>query len=103
MTFAVIRTGGKQYVAEAGTKLKIDKLEGAVGDAVTFADVLLSGEDDKIKVGFPLVSGVVVEAKIVKQGKEKKVWGMKHNAKKRYKLKFGHRQQMTHVEITKVA
>ena len=100
---AVIRTGGKQYKVKKGDIVKIEKLEGEEGGKISFDDVLCVGDEKSVKVGTPAVKGAVVEGKIVKQGKDKKVWGIKHKAKKRYKVKFGHRQQVTEVEITKVA
>lgn len=99
---AVIRTGGKQYLVKKGDKVKIEKLEGKEGDSVKFTDILFWENGKDIKIGDPVIKGAVVEGKIIKQGKAKKVWGIKHKAKKRYKVKFGHRQQLTEVEITKI-
>lgn len=99
---AVIKTGGKQYLVKRGDKIKIEKLTGEEGDFVKFSEVLFSADAKNIKIGSPRVKDAVVEGKILKQGKAKKVWGIKHKAKKRYKVKFGHRQMMTEVEITKV-
>jgi len=98
---AVIKTGGKQYLVKRGDKIKIEKLEGKVGDKITFAEVLFLS-DKEVKIGNPFLKGVVVEGKILKQGRAKKVWGIKHKPKKRYKVKFGHRQNITEVEITKI-
>lgn len=100
---AVIKTGGKQYQIQEGDKIKVEKLEGEAGAKITFSEVLFVGDDKDAKVGTPLVSGAKVEATIVQQGRHKKVWGIKHKAKKRYKVKFGHRQTFTEVEITKIA
>jgi large subunit ribosomal protein L21 len=100
---AIIRTGGKQYKVQEGDKIKIEKIEGEEGKKVTFSDVLLVGDDKAVKVGAPNVKGAKVEGKVLAQKKDKKVWGIKHKAKKRYKVKFGHRQEVTEVEITKVA
>ncbi|MCX6763375.1 MAG: 50S ribosomal protein L21 [Candidatus Moranbacteria bacterium] len=100
---AVIKTGGKQYKVQVGDKLKIEKLEGEEGSKITFDEVLLVGDDKNVKIGNPLVKGAKVEAKILKTSKQKKVTGIKFKAKKRYKVKFGHRQTMTEVEITKIA
>jgi large subunit ribosomal protein L21 len=100
---AVIKTGGKQYQVQEGDKIKIEKLEGEAGAKITFSEVLFVGDENDAKVGTPLVSGAKVEATIVEQGRHKKVWGIKHKAKKRYKVKFGHRQTYTEVEITKIA
>jgi large subunit ribosomal protein L21 len=99
---AVIKTGGKQYLIKKGDKIKIEKLEGEVGDKLIFSEVLFLGSDKEVKIGTPLVSGAKVEAKILKQGKGKKVTGVKHKSKKRYKVKFGHRQLFTEVEIVKI-
>jgi large subunit ribosomal protein L21 len=99
---AVIKTGGKQYLVKKGDKVKIEKLEGKEGDMIEFPEVLFQGDEKSIKIGMPFVDGAKVEGKILKQGKAKKVTGVKHKPKKRYKVKFGHRQLVTEVEITKV-
>jgi len=100
---AIIKTGGKQYKVEKGDKIKVEKLEGKENDKIVFSEVLFLGDEKSAKVGAPLIKAAKVEAKILKQGKGKKVWGVKHKAKKRYKVKFGHRQNFTEVEIMKVA
>jgi large subunit ribosomal protein L21 len=99
---AIIKTGGKQYLIKKGTKLKIEKIEGEVGAKVDFAEVLFVGDEKEAKVGAPFIKGAKIEGKILKQDKDKKVWGIKHKAKKRYKVKFGHRQPFTEVEIIKI-
>jgi large subunit ribosomal protein L21 len=99
---AIIKTGGKQYKVEPGMKIRVEKLEGEVGAPIVFEEVLLTGDERDVKVGEPFLKGVKVEAKILKQDKAKKVTGVKHKAKKRYKLKFGHRQPFTEVEILKI-
>jgi large subunit ribosomal protein L21 len=99
---AVIKTGGKQYLAKKGDKVKIEKVEGKEGGVIKFTEILFLGNDKGVKIGNPFLKGAVVEGKILKQGKAKKVWGIKHKAKKRYKVKFGHRQLVTEVEITKI-
>ncbi len=99
---AIIKTGGKQYLVKKGDKIKIEKLEGKVGDKVTFSEVLFLGDEKGVKVGTPFVAGAKIEGKILSQGKGKKVTGVKHKAKKRYKVKFGHRQLETEVEIVKI-
>lgn len=99
---AVIKTGGKQYLVKEGDKVKIEKIEGKEGDKIEFSEVLFHGDEKNVKIGTPLVDGAKVEGKILKQEKGKKVTGVKHKAKKRYKVKFGHRQMVTEVEITKV-
>lgn len=101
-TFAIIRTGGKQYKVSVGNKIKIEKLETKVGEIVTFDDVLLVGSEDKVKIGTPKVRGAKVEAKVLKQDKAKKVIIFKYKAKKRYKKKQGHRQYYTEIEIINI-
>lgn len=100
---AVIKTGGKQYKIEEGDKIKIEKLELNEGDKVVFDEVLFVGDEKDVKIGDPFISGVKVEAKVTKQGRHKKVWGMKFKAKKRYRVKFGHKQRFTEIEIIKIA
>ncbi|KKU55086.1 MAG: 50S ribosomal protein L21 [Candidatus Moranbacteria bacterium GW2011_GWE2_47_10] len=100
---AIIKTGGKQYKVAEGDKIKIEKIEGEAGEKVTFSEVLFVGDEKDVKIGAPLIEGAKVEATIVDQGRHKKVWGIKHKAKKRYKVKFGHRQLFTEVEINKIA
>ena len=99
---AVIKTGGKQYLVKKGDKIKVETLEGEIGDKIEFSEVLFLGSDKEVKVGTPFLKDAKVEGKILKQGKRKKVTGVKHKAKKRYKVKFGHRQNFTEVEITKI-
>jgi large subunit ribosomal protein L21 len=100
---AVIKTGGKQYKVKVGDKIKVEKLEGKEGEKLVFSEVLFLGDEKSVRVGNPTIKGAKVEGKIIKTGKEKKVVGIKFKAKKRYKVKFGHRQTMTEVEITKIA
>ena len=99
---AVIKTGGKQYLVYPGLKLKIEKLEKEEGSELTFSDVLLLEKDNEVKIGMPLLSDVKVVSRILKQGKEKKVIAFKYKAKKRYKVKKGHRQPYTEIEILKI-
>ncbi len=100
---AIIKTGGKQYKVKEGDKIKVEKLEGEEGSIVSFSEVLFLGDEKEVKVGAPVVSGAKVEGKIIKTFQDKKVTGIKHKAKKRYKVKFGHRQIVSEVEIIKVA
>ncbi|MFA6048308.1 MAG: 50S ribosomal protein L21 [Parcubacteria group bacterium] len=99
---AIIKTGGKQYKVKVGDKIKVEKLEGEEGAKITFDQVLFLGDEKTAKVGTPVVTGAKVEARILKTAKGKKVTGIKFKPKKRYKVKFGHRQTMTEVEITKI-
>ena len=100
---AVIVTGGKQYTVSEGDVLYIEKLNAEEESTVKFDQVLavLNGEESKI--GAPVVEGAVVEAKVVKNGKGKKLVVFKYKPKKNEKKKMGHRQPYTKVEITKIA
>ena len=102
MIFAVIKTGGKQYIAEPGKKLKVEKLEVEEGKDAIFSEVLLTEKDGKVTIGDPIVKDAKVIGKVLKQGKAKKVIAFKYKAKKRYHVKKGHRQKFTEVEITKI-
>jgi large subunit ribosomal protein L21 len=99
--YAVFKTGGKQYRVAAGDKLRVEKLPGNAGDAVTFDQVLLvSGES--LTLGKPLVGGAKVEAKIVTQGLGKKLIVFKFRRRKNYRRKNGHRQPFTALEIVNI-
>src|SRR3989338_2040768 len=97
---AVIKTGGKQYLVSPGQKLKIEKLDKKEGSEVSFFDVLLVEKNKKVEIGAPRVTGAKVTGKILEHGKGEKVIVFKYKAKKRYKVKKGHRQLYTLVEIT---
>jgi len=100
--FAVIRTGGKQYLVSPGDKIKIEKLEKEEGKEVTFTDVLLVEKSNKLEIGTPKVKGAKVLGKILKQDKAKKIIILKYKPKTRYKKKTGHRQPFTEIEILKI-
>ena len=100
--FAVIKTGGKQYLVSPGDKIKIEKLDVKEEKETTFKEVLLLEKNKKLEIGTPLVKGAKVIAKVLKQDKAKKVIVFKYKAKKRYKVKKGHRQAFTEVEILKI-
>jgi large subunit ribosomal protein L21 len=99
---AVIKTGGKQYIVSPGDKIKIEKIDKKEGSEVTFKEVLLLQKGRKLEIGEPFVKKAKVVGKILKQGKRKKVIVFKYKASKRYKVKKGHRQQFTEVEISKI-
>ena len=100
---AVIVTGGKQYTVAEGDVLFIEKLNAEETATVKFEQVLAVLDGENSKVGAPTVEGAVVEAKVVKIGKGKKIHVLKYKAKKGEKKKIGHRQPYTKVEITKIA
>lgn len=97
--YAVIRTGGKQYRVSQGDTLRVEKLPGEVGSAVTFDEVLMLG-GEKVAVGKPLVAGAKVNAEITAQDRAKKVIVFKMRRRKNYRRKRGHRQWYTEVKIT---
>ena len=99
---AVIVTGGKQYTVAEGDVLYIEKLNAGAEATVKF-DVLAVLDGENTKIGTPVVEGAAVEAKVVKNGKGKKIHVLKYKAKKNEKKKIGHRQPYTKVEITKIA
>ena len=100
--YAVIETGGKQYKVAEGDFIFVEKLEVEEGSSVTFDKVLMAGEGDDVKVGAPVLEGATVEAKVVKNGKAKKIYVFKMKRKKNERTKKGHRQPYTKVEITKI-
>ena len=100
---AVIVTGGKQYTVSEGDVLYIEKLGAEVEETVKFDQVLAVLDGENTKVGTPIVEGAAVEAKVVKNGKGKKITVFKYKPKKNEKRKMGHRQPYTKVEITKIA
>lgn len=99
--YAIIETGGKQYKVQAGDVVFIEKLNAEEESEYTFDKVIAVGSDDGIKVG-SAVAGATVSAKILKNGKGKKITVMTYKSKKNEKRKMGHRQPYTKVEITAV-
>ena len=100
---AVIVTGGKQYTVAEGDILFIEKLNVEAEAEVKFETVLAVLDGENTKIGAPVVEGAAVEAKVIKNGKGKKIDVIKYKAKKNEKKHIGHRQPYTKVEITKIA
>lgn len=100
--YAIIETGGKQYKVEAGDVIFIEKLGADEDSEYTFDKVIAVGTDDGINIGSPYVNGATVAAKVVKNGKSKKVMVMTYKSKKNEKRKMGHRQPYTKVEIAAI-
>ncbi len=98
-SFAVIETGGKQYVVRQGDKLKIEKLASKDGK-ITFDKVLFHANGSTVSIGTPYVSGTKVEATVKGDGRGKKVLVMKYKQKSRYLKRNTHRQPFTEIEIT---
>lgn len=96
---AIIKTGSKQYVVSPNQTVSVEKLSGAVGDSVTFSDVLCVAEGDAVSVGKPTVPQAKVLATIVEQGRAAKVSVVKFKNKIRYRRNRGHRQPYTMIQI----
>ena len=97
--YAVVRTGGKQVRVEPGHSVRVEKLEGAVGDKVELPEVLLVGGEGDTKVGTPLVDGAKVVGTITEQGRGPKIIIFKAKRRKQYRRKQGHRQAYTEILV----
>jgi len=93
--YAVVRTGGKQYRVEPGQRLKVEKLPGAIGDAIELTDVLMVATDEGVTIGAPTVADMRVVAEVAEQGRDRKVDVFKYKSKIRYRRFAGHRQHHT--------
>ncbi|MFZ2487234.1 MAG: 50S ribosomal protein L21 [Anaerolineae bacterium] len=100
--YAVIRTGGKQYRVAPGEWLDVEKLPGVVGEQLTLSDILLVADGDKVTIGQPVVKGATVKATVKAQHKGKKVIVFKYRPKQRYRVKNGHRQNLTRLHIDSI-
>lgn len=101
--YAIIRTGGKQYQVSTGERLRVEKIDGNVGDSVELSEVLMVGDGDDVKIGQPTLEGAKVVARIVEQGKARKVLVFKKKRRKGYRVKRGHRQLFTALEIGEIS
>ncbi|MBI2618900.1 MAG: 50S ribosomal protein L21 [Ignavibacteriales bacterium] len=101
--YAVIEIAGQQFTVSEADKIHIPKLESKVGSNVKFDKILLIGDDKQTKIGTPYLDGSHVEAKILGHIKDDKITVFKKKRRKGYKVERGHRQQYTHIEVTKVA
>jgi large subunit ribosomal protein L21 len=100
--YAIIETGGKQYRAEEGKLLRVEKLAAQKGEAVVFDRVLIVSDGAGAKVGRPYLEGCRVEGKVTRQARDRKVIVFKYKAKKNYRRKQGHRQSFTEILVQKV-
>lgn len=100
--YAVIRTGGKQYRVAVGNAVEVEKLDGEVGSIVTLEDVLLVVDGDNLQVGQPTVVGATVIAKITGQYRGNKVMVFRYRPKKRIRVRRGHRQSLTRLQIESI-
>ncbi len=101
--YAVIETGGKQYKVQEGDVVFVEKLDAQDGAVINFDKVLAVSNEGNVTFGKPLVANASVSAKVIGQGKEKKVIVFKYKAKKGYRNKTGHRQPFTKVQIEKIS
>jgi large subunit ribosomal protein L21 len=102
MSYAIIRTGGKQFRVEPGQRIRIPSLDAEPGSKVTFEDVLLGAADGNVRVGGPTLSGATVTGEIVRHGKGDKIVVFKFKRRKNYARKQGHRQKFTEVRIADI-
>jgi large subunit ribosomal protein L21 len=103
MSYAVIRTGGKQYRVAPGDLVRIERLPGDVGSEVRFDQVLVASDDAGVRVGRPTVDGAAVLGTVVAHGRDRKVLVYKKKRRKNYRRRRGHRQYVTTVRVTAIA
>ena len=100
MSYAIIKTGGKQYKVAAGDKIDVEKLDLAAGDTATFDEVLFVSDGGSVKIGDPVLEGATVTGEVVEQRRAKKVTAFKFKRRKGHHKTKGHRQPLTRVSIT---
>ncbi|MCD6360212.1 MAG: 50S ribosomal protein L21 [Armatimonadetes bacterium] len=101
--YAIVEVGGRQHMVEPDEIVKVDKLDAATGDEVSLDKVLAVRDDDgEMRIGRPYLDGVAVTARVVQQGRDRKLRVMKFRAKKRYLRHKGHRQDFTQLQITAI-
>ncbi len=103
MKYAIIESGGKQYKAVEGSTIVVDRLNLESGKKVTLDEVLLIADEGKYNIGTPVIEGATVSATVVEEFKGPKVLVFKYHPRKRYRLKKGHRQWYTKLEIKKIS
>ena len=103
MTYAIIKTGGRQYRVAEGDTVDVDLLDLEPGKTATFGDVLMYADGDKLTQGDPLISGAKVTAEVVEQRKDKKVIAFKFKRRKGYHRTVGHRRKLTRVKIKSIS
>jgi len=102
MAYVVVRTGGKQYRVAPGETVRVERLDGNVGDKITLGDVLFVGGNGEVKIGTPTLQDVKVTAEIVDQGLAKKIIVFKKKRRKSYSRQRGHRQRQTTLKILEI-
>ena len=101
--YAVIKTGGKQYRVKEGDVIKLETLSGDVGSEISFTDVLMFADGDKITVGVPFIANALVKAEVIEHARHKKVKIIKFRRRKHHMKQMGHRQNYTQVKITAIS
>jgi large subunit ribosomal protein L21 len=101
--YAIVRTGGKQYQVACGDQLRVEKLDGNVGDNIDLNDVLMIVSEGDVEIGQPVLENAKVVAKIAEQGKAKKIIVFKKKRRKGYRLRNGHRQSYTALKIEEIS
>ncbi len=100
--YAVFRTGGKQFRAEPGKKIRVPSLDVEPGEAITFDHVLLASDGTEVQVGSPMVDGASVKAEVVRHGRDSKIIVFKRKRRKKYRRKKGHRQGFTEIRVDEI-
>ena len=100
---AVVKTGGKEYRISKGDLIRVEKMEGKVGDQVTMKDILMISDEDKVQVGNPFLTNAVITGEIVQQVRGKKVLTYKMKRRKNYRRTKGHRQTYTYVRVNDIS
>ena len=101
--YAVVKTGGKEYRISQGDLIRVEKMEGKVGDQVTMKDILMVSHKDQVQVGNPLLANAVIKGEIVQQVKGKKVLIYKMKRRKNYRRTKGHRQTYTYIRVNDIS
>jgi len=100
--YAVMKTGGKEYKISKGDLVRVEKLEGNVGDQVTLNDVLMVSEEGRVQVGTPFLANAVITGEIIREAKGKKVLTYKMKRRKNYRRFKGHRQTYTYLKVNDI-
>ena len=100
--YAVFRTGGKQFRAEPGKKIRIPSLDVEPGESITFDDILLASDGSAVQVGAPTVEGATVKAEVLRHGRDKKIIVFRRKRRKKMRRKQGHRQGFTEVQVEEI-
>ena len=100
--YAVFQTGGKQFRAEPGGRIRIPSLDVEAGETITFDEVLLASDGDDVSVGQPMVKGATVKAEVLGHGRDDKIIVFKRKRRKGYRRKKGHRQAFTEIRVDEI-